>query len=430
MPRTTTNEAAVLYGEQTRLTLENMSFSGVPLSRFPEYIRQGALVKKACALANRRAGLLDPGKAGRIMSACDELATGRYDGQFPVDAYHGGGGIGINMNLNEVLATLAGGGIDPIDDVNMSQSTSDVCHTALRLALYERLGALDGEVADWIAVVDDLARRFGPIPTVARTCLQDGMKVSCGAVFSGLAGALLRLHRDCAAARQAMTRVNLGWTVIGTGTGAPLAYREAILPALHEVTGVAVCWHDNLLDASQYPDDVAAVSGVVLRLGHVLAKFARDLRLLSSGPETGLHELSLPAAQAGSSFFPGKVNPVIPEMMIQCSMLMDAHDGVIQRCVGLGEIHINLWEEMMGFLLLENVDMLVRAMHCLLHRCVAGITVNEAVCRRYATSKIPLVTEAKERYGYRHLADRIKAEGLDAVVASLKATVPAPGTRN
>lgn len=171
-----------------------MSFSGVPLSRFPAYIQSAARVKKACALANLRAGLLPADKAEQIMSACDELAAGRHQDQFPVDVYHGGG-IGLNMNLNEVIASLAGVDIRPVDDVNMSQSTSDVCHTALRLTLFGRLGELDKETAAWVEKLEELASAFASVPTIARTCLQDGWKFRPARCFP------VRLRRFVVSAR-------------------------------------------------------------------------------------------------------------------------------------------------------------------------------------------------------------------------------------
>lgn len=211
----------ILYGEQTRKTLENMSFSGKQLSDYPEYIRAMAQVKWACARANERAGQLSQEKTERIGRACQEIVDGGHLEQFPVDVFHGGGGIGLNMN--EVLAALAGGEVQPVDDINFCQSTSDVCHTSLRIALS--------------SMTADLAKELDPY------------------------------------------------------------------------------------DAAQYPDDLTELSGQVRMCAAILSKFSRDLRLLSSGPETGLMELKFPALQAGSSFFPGKVNPVLPEMMIQCNML-------------------------------------------------------------------------------------------------------------
>ncbi|MEE0511840.1 MAG: lyase family protein [Peptococcaceae bacterium] len=417
----------ILYGEQTKRTLENMSFSGVPLSNFPQYIRMAACVKAACALANQRAGLLSQERALAIDKACRVLHTGAHLEQFPVDVYHGGGGIGINMNLNEVIAALAGEAVHPVNDVNLSQSTSDVCHTTLRLTVRQMLADLDEECERWEHHLLLFAEKFQKIPTIARTCWQDGLKISAGALFDGTAHALQRQRRTLAHLQDMLVQVNLGGTVVGTGTGAPAAYRSEILQALQEITGVSVCWRESLLDAAQYPDDLAEVSSAVMRLAQILAKFSRDLRVLSSGPETGLGELHLPAVQAGSSFFPGKVNPVLPEMMIQCAFLVEGHDHTIQQAVGQGEIHINLWEEMMGFLLMDNMMMLTRAMEKMRIHCLDGITLDEAVCRRYAASSIPQIVEAKETYGYVYLSQRIKEKGLAAVVEDLKQSASEQG---
>lgn len=412
-------EEAVLYGEQTRRTLENMSFSGKVLSAFPQYIIMGARVKAACALANERAGLLPKARAQAIIDACLQLSGGTYLDQFPIDVYHGGGGIGINMNLNEVIASLAGDDVHPVNEVNMSQSTSDVCHTTLRLTLIELLEALTRECVRWQDEVFEISVTFKEIPTIARTCWQDGMKISAAAVFEGLASALNRQRQTLSRLQEEMLHINLGGTVVGTGTGAPAAYREEILKALRETSGRPVQWRESLLDAAQYPDDLAEVSSAVLRLAQILGKFSRDLRLLSSGPETGLNELHLPAVQAGSSFFPGKINPVLPEMMIQCSLLIEGNDHIIQQALGLGEVHLNVWEEMMGFLLMDNLMMLARAMKNMRVYCVSGIEIEEAVCRQYATSRIPRIVEAKDVYGYAYLSQRIKDEGLDTVVTEL-----------
>lgn len=411
---------AILYGEQTKRTLENMSFSGVPLAKFPQYISMAASVKSACALANQRAGLLSEKQAEAIREACLILKSGAYLEQFPVDVYHGGGGIGLNMNLNEVIAALAGDEVHPVNDVNMSQSTSDVCHTTLHLTVFLLLKDLIAECEQWEAVLHHFAEKFQNIPTIARTCWQDGLKISAGALFDGTAHALTRQRQTLAHLQETLLKINLGGTVVGTGSGAPMAYRQEILQALRETTGLSVSWQESLLDAAQYPDRLAETSGAVMRLSQILTKFSRDLRLLSSGPETGLGELHLPAVQAGSSFFPGKVNPVLPEMMIQCAFLIEGHDHIVQQAVGLGEIHINLWEEMIGFLLMDNVLMLTRAMEKMRVHCLNGITLDETVCRAYAASSIPQIVEAKEKYGYAYLSQRIKEEGLEAVVKDLK----------
>ena len=410
----------ILYGEQTERTLANMSFSGVRLADFPEFIIALARVKKACALANRRADELDAARCEAVLRACDRLIAGEHRDQFPVDVYHGGGGIGLNMNVNEVLAALAGPDVDPVDHVNMSQSTSDVCHTAMRLALEGSVGALLAELERVCGTLREKAERFAEVMTIARTCWQDGMRVGAGIVFSGAASALDRRRARLADCRAVMRRVNLGATVIGTGTGASDAYRAHVVEALREVTGLDLAPVADPHAAAQYPDDLADLSAEIRLAAEVAAKLARDLRLLSSGPQTGLGELRLPAVQAGSSFFPGKVNPVIPEMVIQCAMLIAGNDSVIQGAVGQGEVHLNLWEEMMGFLLLENCRRLAGALAPFRERCLSGVEINAEVCAGYARSDIPLIVDYKERYGYRNLAERIKKEGLERVVRSLK----------
>ncbi len=455
-----------LYGEQTKRTIENMSFSGVLLGDFPAYVRTAALLKKSCALANFRAGLL-PGEIARAIGLACDLAADRaalamagstddrpddqQNGhgnerngareneqenarvwlrrQFPVDVYHGGGGIGINMNLNEVLAALAArlaepGGtapdVAPVEHVNMSQSTSDLCHSALRLTLHHGLSRLDKALNGWIAALRGKADEFREVPTIARTCLQDGMAISSAALFDALASAMTRQKVLIALQKERQLTVNLGWTVVGTGTGASEAYRGEILPAMRETTGLDVRWRVDPLDAAQYPDDVAETSSLVARISQLLAKFSRDLRLLSSGPETGFAELVLPATQAGSSFFPGKVNPVVPEMMVQCALLVAAHDSAIQNALSLGEMHINLWEPFMGFALLQNMDRLDAAMGLLLERTVRGIELNAERCRQHAQSSIPFIVACKERYGYARISSRIKTIGLEATIAELR----------
>ena len=210
-----------------------------------------------------------------------------------------------------------------------------------------------------------------------------------------------------------MEQVNLGWTVVGTGTGAPDAYREQIIDALRDVTKRNVSWWDSPYDAAQNPDDLARVSTEVSILSALMSKFSRDLRLLCSGPETGLAELTVPPVQKGSSFFPGKVNPVVPEMMIQCNFLVQGNHGVILEALESGEMHLNIWEEMMGFLLMQNIRRLTKAIHLFTEKCIVGVTCNSLVCRQYAMSSIPLVVRYKEVYGYQKASRMIGQMGLE-----------------
>ncbi|WP_035102105.1 lyase family protein [Aneurinibacillus terranovensis] len=403
----------VLYGIQTVRTVENMSFSGKRLSEFPEYIRALAQVKRACALANLSAGVISEEHCNKITTACDQLIQGKHHDQFPVDIFHGGGSIGVNMNVNEVIAHLAGDDVHPFDHVNASQSTADVCHTGLRIALIAMLEPLDQVVKELIATLDKQAESFQSIRTIARTCWQDGMSVPLSSLFEGLSSALKRRRRLLMCSSDDIHSINLGGTVIGSGVGAKKEYQSAIIRELRNVTNRSLKWRENLYDAAQYPDDIAHLSSQVRILGSLLMKFANDLRLLSSGPETGLSELCLPAVQAGSSFFPGKVNPVIAETMMQCSMLIAGNDSVIQSAVEMGEVHLNIWEGMIGALLMQNIKMLTQASKIFHERCVAGIQPNTEQCETYATSFIPVVVELKEKYGYQQVSKWLKEMSHD-----------------
>lgn len=413
-------QSETLYGEQTEKTLENMSFSGRTLQMYPEYTKAMAQVKEVCAEANFRAGQMTEETCRRIQKACQAVAAGQYAEQFPVDVFHGGGGIGLNMNMNEVLASLAGEGIHPVEDINRCQSTSDVCHTALRIALLELTETLLSELTEMEECLKKKAGEAAGIRTIARTCWQDGMQVEVSELFRALEHALARRRASLEEQRKQLYQMNLGWTVIGSGTGSTEGYRREIQKALQEVTGKPFRWCENPYDAAQYPDDLGVLSGELRLIASLLVKFSQDLRLLSSGPETGLGELKLPALQAGSSFFPGKVNPVVPEMMIQCGMLMAGNDSVIQSCVAGGEGYINLWEELMGFLLMDNVTMLTRTMRLLRTKCIEGTQVNREVCERYASCTGALVTRYKEKYGYAALSGWIKKEGPEAVGCRLR----------
>ena len=415
------NEMSVpIAGGQTELSVRNMLFSGKVLASFPDYVKAIVSVKKSCAVANFKSGGINEEKLKLISSACDSIVAGKHLNLFPVDVYSGGGGVAINMNTNEAVAAVAGNGISPTDDVNMSQSTVDACSTGLRLALYRMTLLMEETLSELVAALFSKGRDFAEINTIARTCWQDGMRVSAGALFTATASALKRQIDLLEHYREQLKKVNLGWTVIGTGTGAGDKYRSHILAALREVTGIDFGWRDDKCDLSQYPDDIAAVSSAVRRIAEIVSKFAKDLRLLSSGPEAGLGELTLPETQAGSSFFPGKVNPVMAETFMQCAMLVGGNDNVVQQALGMGEVHLNIWEPMMGFLVMENITMIINAAGSFTEKCVKGIRINREVCESHAQSKMPLIIDGKERYGYAYLAGRIKKEGIDAVVKSLQ----------
>ncbi|MET3322112.1 UNVERIFIED_ORG: aspartate ammonia-lyase [Peribacillus simplex] len=399
-----------LYGIQTLRTVQNLSFSGQLLKNFPEYIVSLAMVKKAATLANVEAGILAPSIGTAIVNACDQLIQGNYQDHFIVDIMHGGGGIGTNMNVNEVLANLANESLEgtlgvytpvhPIDHVNASQSTSDVCHTSIRLAIVRCFEGLDNELTKMHNTMDKKSQEFVDVTTISRTCLQDAMRVQLGDVFSGYASVLKRRHNSLKESIMSLLTVNLGATVIGNGVGASEKYKEVVIGKLREVTNMNVTIRDNLFDAAQNIDDLAHMSKQLSLLATSLIKVAKDLRLLSSGPEAGFSEITLPSVQAGSSFFPGKVNPVIPETMIQSCFQVLGCDRVVQAALEHGELDLNVFEGMAGANILNGLHMLTNSVYSFTELCLKDITSNEERCRELSNTFIPVITELKERLGY------------------------------
>ncbi|MEJ9232938.1 aspartate ammonia-lyase [Peribacillus butanolivorans] len=399
-----------LYGIQTLRTVQNLSFSGQLLKNFPEYIVSLAMVKKAATLANVEAGILAPSIGTAIVNACDQLIRGNYQDHFIVDIMHGGGGIGTNMNVNEVLANLANESLEgtlgvytpvhPIDHVNASQSTSDVCHTSIRLAIVRCFEGLDNELTKMHNTMDKKSQEFVDVTTISRTCLQDAMRVQLGDVFSGYASVLKRRHNSLKESIMSLLTVNLGATVIGNGVGASEKYKEVVIGKLREVTNMNVTIRANLFDAAQNIDDLAHMSKQLSLLATSLIKVAKDLRLLSSGPEAGFSEITLPSVQAGSSFFPGKVNPVIPETMIQSCFQVLGCDRVVQAALEHGELDLNVFEGMAGANILNGLHMLTNSVYSFTELCLKDITSNEERCRELSNTFIPVITELKERLGY------------------------------
>ncbi|MGE7761451.1 lyase family protein [Peribacillus sp. NPDC097895] len=399
-----------LYGIQTMRTVKNLSFSGQLLKNYPEYIVSLAMVKKAATLANLEAGILAPSIGSAIVNACNQLIQGSYHDHFIVDILHGGGGIGTNMNVNEVLANLANQSLEgslgiyspvhPIEHVNASQSTSDVCHTSIRLAIVRGFERLDQELIKMHDTMDKKSKEFMGVTTISRTCLQDAMRVQLGEVFSGFASVLKRRHHSLKESVLSLLTVNLGATVIGNGVGASGKYKEVVIRKLHEVTNMNVKLRDNLFDAAQNIDDLAHMSKQLSLLATSLIKVAKDLRLLSSGPEAGFSEITLPSVQAGSSFFPGKVNPVIPETMIQSCFQVLGCDRVVQAALEHGELDLNVFEGMAGANILNGLQMLTNSAHSFTEQCLKDIASNEERCTELSNTFIPVITELKERLGY------------------------------
>lgn len=385
--------ADCLYGIQTARALENLSFSGSCLKHYPDFVIALACVKKSCALANHEAGHLSDQQVHAIGAACDRVIAGEHLDQFPVDMLHGGGYIAFNQNMNEVLSNLANisigaepGANKPIDPslVNFSQSTADVCATSARLCIFGRTRPLM-EALDLLAeALTAKSKQFESITTLARTCLQDAMPAPLGEMFGAYAALVKRRAASLTERAQSLHQVNLGGTVIGNGSGASERYRHLVLAQLTGVIGRKLQHRDNLYDAAQNTDDLGSLSAELRSLAEGLLKIAKDIRLLSSGPKGGFGEIRLPAVQEGSSFFQGKINPVIPETLMQACMVVIGCDRSVSAAAEQAELNLNVFEAVATKGLLDALDMLTKAISLFTSRCVEGIVADEERCRTLA----------------------------------------------
>ncbi len=386
--------AGAFYGIHTIRAVRSLSFSGKQLGRYPVYVRALAIVKKACARANRDARVLDARTCGAIEHACDSLIRGDHLDQFPVDLLGGGGSIGVNMNLNEVIANLANqrltgapGTYDPVHPkthVNASQSTADVCHSAARIAVLEHWKPLRRALRDCVNVCRAKASQMRPVTTIARTCLQDAAPISLGELFGGYAAVLERRTEELERSVRTLHQINLGGMAVGSGSGAPAAYRRAVIARLSELAGIRLSLRGNLYDAAQNIDDLAAVCTQLALLAEVFIKIAQDVRLLASGPEGGFGEIALPAVQEGSSFFPGKINPAVAETLLHCSFQVLGCERAARIALERGELNLNVFESSAAVNLFDAMGMMERAVTLFAGQCLSGIAANEARCRRLA----------------------------------------------
>jgi aspartate ammonia-lyase len=403
----------VLYGEETQKCVETMSFSGKKLGDYPLYVKYLLMVKKAAATANELSGAISRPNAEAIIRSC-ELAWHTFDSsQYPVDVFHGGGGIGINMNLNEVLASLIQReGItlsNPIAEINRSQSTADVCHTAMRMTIYAELANLLNNLDECGAQFENKKSAYEYLETIARTCMMDAMAIRWGDRISGIVEVLNRRSKALKLIRENLLKVNLGGTVIGSGDGATDEYRAIVLPVLSELFGSQLDRSSNLYDAAQNIDELVELSQSLSNLSQVLMKISQNLRFLSSGPEAGIGEIKLPKTQAGSSFFPGKVNPVIPEMMIQSSMMVVALTRAVESCQSHAEPDLNVFEEFAGILVMDQLHMLSRSISLFTEYAVLGMEVVAETSMLHSQSLVPKITKMVNIYGYEKVSNAINS---------------------
>ncbi|MCW6509513.1 aspartate ammonia-lyase [Lichenifustis flavocetrariae] len=412
-----------LWGIHTKRAVENFPITGVPVGHFPELVRSLALVKQAAARANKRLGFLPPDKADAIDKACTAIAVeGLHHREFVVDAVQGGAGTSTNMNANEVIANLALGTmgyppgdyahLHPNDDVNMAQSTNDAYPTALRLAVILATAPLARALDDLAYAFKTKAVDFADIVKMGRTQLQDAVPMTLGQEFDAFHATIkedvARLGEVAALFRE----VNLGATAIGTGINADPRYASLAVEELARLSGQPMVLATNLIEATSDMGAFVFFSGLLKRIAVKISKICNDLRLLSSGPRTGFAEIRLPAVQAGSSIMPGKINPVIPEVVNQVAFLVIGHDLTVTLCAEGGQLQLNAFEPTIGYCLLNSMRMLTAAMDTLTHRCVLGIEADRERCQSLVRGSIGLITALGPALGY-EASSRIAKRALD-----------------
>jgi aspartate ammonia-lyase len=404
--------AEAYFGVQTVRALENFPISG--LRAHPALIVATAQVKLAAAQANVALGRLSPTTGNAIAAAAREVMGGRWHDQFVVDVYQAGAGTSHNMNANEVLANRAlellgevrgrYAVVHPNDHVNLAQSTNDVFPTAMRLAALARLHSLLQALDGLENALSERARLFDGIVKAGRTHLQDATPIRLGQEFGGYATAVAAHLAAIAETRQALRSVGLGGTAVGTGMNSHPDYRRLVTARLSEVTGEPLAAAPDPFDAMQSMRPFAAVSGALRTLCLDLIRICNDLRLLASGPRTGLAEISLPAVQPGSSIMPGKVNPVMAEMLTMVCFQVIGHDVTIAMATQAGQLELNVMMPVIAHALLQSLDILAHGIAAFTSRCVTGIQADAERCGRYAEETVALITALTPRIGYERAA--------------------------
>ncbi|MBD5800829.1 Aspartate ammonia-lyase [Azoarcus sp. Aa7] len=402
--------ADAYYGVHTLRAVENFPITGTPISIYPDLVRALAAIKQAAALTNSELGLLDSERTDAIVRACEEIRAGALHEHFVVDVIQGGAGTSTNMNANEVIANRAlellghakgdYARLHPNEHVNMSQSTNDVYPTALKLAGYEGILRLIEAMDVLRAAFHEKAVEFADVLKMGRTQLQDAVPMTVGQEFSTY---VVMLGEDIERLKEAVLlicEINLGATAIGTGINAHPDYAALVRRHLAEITGIPVLTAPNLVEATQDCGSFVQLSGVLKRVAVKLSKVCNDLRLLSSGPRAGFGEINLPARQAGSSIMPGKVNPVIPEVVNQIAYEVIGNDMTISFAAEAGQLQLNAFEPIIAHSLFKSVTHLRAGCLTLAERCVRGITVNREFLRRSVENSIGLVTALNPYIGY------------------------------
>jgi len=410
------------WGIQTLRAQENFDVSQVNLSKYSTLIKSIAMVKKACALANQDLGHLKPEFSKAIIQACDEIIAGELEDQFVVDMLQGGAGTSTNMCANEVIASRANeilgeerNSMTPVsanDDVNKSQSTNDVYPTAIKIATIFSLRNLATSLENLTLAFDEKAEEFKDILKLGRTEMQDAVPITLGQEFSAWSGALKRDLNRITAIKEVLKTHNVGATAIGTSLNADPEYIDLAEKHLKEVTGIQeLVTSDNLIDDTQNSDEFVHASGLLRVIATNLSKICGDLILLSSGPIGGFHEITLPPVQPGSSIMPGKINPVIPEMITQVAFQVMGHDLVITMAAQAGQLELNAFEPLIAYNFFQALKVLRNAIPILTEKCIKGIEPNHAGLDIVHRS-VGLVTALNPIIGYK-AATRVAKQALD-----------------
>lgn len=404
------------YGVQALRANENFPITGNSLN--PDFIKNMARIKRAAAITNMRAGRLKPEIANAIESACNEVVCGMFASEFIVDGIQGGAGTSANMNMNEVIANraiemLCGKKGDysivhPNDHVNMAQSTNDVIPTAGKLTVLDLLKKLEKSLKKLDSALYNKADEFDGVIKIGRTQLEDAVPMRLGQSFHAYATMIERDIDRIAKAKKEMYTVNMGATAIGTGINTSEYYFDHIVPTLAKVSGYPLVQADDLFDATENLDGFVRVSSCLKACAVNLSKMCNDLRILASGPKAGFGEITLPAMQNGSSIMPGKVNPVIPEVVSQVAFHIIGHDVTITMAAEAGQMELNAFEPVVFYNLFDSITTLTHAVDTLTENCIIGITANEERCQKLLDASVGITTALCPYIGYKKAASLAK----------------------
>lgn len=409
------------YGVQTQRAIDNFHISGSKMSDFPDFVNAIAYVKLAAVQTNNQLGLINDELTAAISQACEEIISGRLHQYFPVDMIQGGAGTSVNMNANEVIANRALEIMgyqkgeyqycSPNDHVNLSQSTNDAYPTTVRLALIHMNRKIIDSLEKLIASFRNKGKEFADVIKMGRTQLQDAVPMTLGQEFEAFAATLdeevIRLNNNASL----FLEINMGGTAIGTGLNAHPKYARLCAENLSKVTKLPFVSAPNLVEATPDTGSYVIYSSALKRMAVKLSKICNDLRLLSSGPRAGLHEINLPAMQPGSSIMPGKVNPVIPEVVNQVCFKVIGNDLTVTFAAEAGQLQLNVMEPVIGQAIVENITFLKRAMNTLREKCIDGITANREICLNMVKNSIGIVTALNPYIGYKN-STKVAKEAL------------------